>query len=140
MFRYFRDRLEHMRTVRGLAEAGVIENPRARERAVGLLLRCLTPAQRAEFERTRSFKVRGRSGQQYRITYGATANVEVLERGTVSRRLCAGPAGVPVAAAMLAQKLMLETDEAEFLCIAERGPGTTGGEAAFFTSASRRLS
>ena len=89
-------------------------------------MQCLTAEQRAEFERTRSFKVRGKSGQQYRITYGATANVEMLTfSGAVCRRLCAGPPNVPIPAMMLAQKLMLESHEAEFVRIAARGPGTT---------------
>lgn len=107
-------------------ETGLYENRGARERSRQLLLRCLTAAQRAEFERTRAFKVRGKSGQQYRITYGPTANVEVITpSGAVCRRLCAGPVDVPIPALMLAQKLMLETREAEFVRIAERGPGTT---------------
>jgi hypothetical protein len=32
---------------------------------------------------------------------------------------------VPIPAVVLAQKLMLETQESEFLSIAARGPGTT---------------
>ena len=105
---------------------GVLEERRARERSLDLLTRCLTPAQRAEFARSKAFTVRGRSGREYRITYAATANIEALsERGLVERRLCAGPVGVPIPAVVLAQKLMLETRESEFLSIAARGPGTT---------------
>jgi hypothetical protein len=127
LLRYFRDRLERMLAMERFAEMGLYEDRRARERSRQLLVRCLTPAQRAEFERTGTFKVRGgASGQQYRITYGTTANIELLSAsGTVCRRLCAGPVGVPIPAMMLAQKLMLETQEAEFVRIAARGPGTT---------------
>ncbi|HEY9530775.1 MAG TPA: hypothetical protein VIQ55_05260 [Burkholderiales bacterium] len=126
LFRYVRNGLERMLAMERFAEMGLYEDRRARERARQLLLRCLTPGQRAEFERTGTFKVRGRSGQHYRITYGTTANIEVLApSGTVCRRLCAGPVGVPIPAMMLAQKLMLETQEAEFVRIAARGPGTT---------------
>jgi len=118
-----------MRLVRRVREAlenmGFFEAQRARERSRRLLLRCLAPAQRAEFERTRSFKVRGQSGQVYRILYGSTANVQVLgHNGKVDWRLCAGPVGVPIPALMLAQKLMLETREPEFLRIAARSLGT----------------
>ena len=110
-----------MVAVRRFAETGLLEDRRARERALNLLVECLTPGQRAEFERTSAFKVRGKSGQLYRITYATTANVEVLEQpGMVIRRLCAGPVGVPIPDVMLAQKLMLEANEAEFLRIAAR--------------------
>jgi hypothetical protein len=120
-FRILRRVFGRIGTVRCFADAGLIEDRRARERAMNLLLQYLTPAQRAEFERTCAFKVRGRSGQLYRITYATTANIEVLEQpGMVIRRLCAGPLGVPIPDVMLAQKLMLEADESEFLRIAAR--------------------
>lgn len=126
LLRRVRDGIERVLALEHLGEAGLYENRRARERSRQLLLRCLNAAQRSEFERTRAFTVRGKSGQKYRITYGMTANVEVvLPSGGVCRRLCAGPVDVPVHALMLAQKLMLETQEAEFVRIASRGPGTT---------------
>lgn len=128
VFRAVRDGLERTLAVEPFMDAGLLPDRRASERALDLLVRCLTPAQRSEFARSSTFKVRGQSGQQYRITYATTSNVEVLSpSGTVSRRLCALPAGdLPIPAVMLAQKLMLETREAEFLRIASRGPGTTG--------------
>lgn len=99
----------------------------AEGRSLELLTRCLTREQRAEFERFRTFTVLGKSGQRYRITYGSTANVEVLTPdGDVMSRLCAGPPGLPIAAVMLAQKLMLESSEQEFIRIAAQGPGTIG--------------
>jgi len=126
MFWCVRAGLERMLAVELFAEMGLFEDRRASERSLNLLLRCLTPAQRAEFARSNAFKVRGKSGQQYRITYATTGNIEVLaQRGIVDRRLCAGPVGVPIPAVMLAQKLMLETQESEFLRIAARGSGTT---------------
>ena len=119
VFRGVRDGLERTLAVEPFMEAGVFPDRRASERALDLLVQCLTPAQRTEFARSSTFKVRGQSGQQYRITYATTSNVEVIgPSGTVSRRLCAIPA------VMLAQKLMLETREAEFLRIAAGGPGT----------------
>ena len=107
-------------------EAGRLPDRRACERALDLLVHYLTPAQRAEFARSSTFKVRGQSGRQYRITYGTTSNVEVLgPSGRVCQRVCALPAGdLPIPTVMLAQKLMLETREAEFLRIAAQGPGT----------------
>ena len=93
------------------------------ERSRELLLRCLSAAQRAEFERTLGFCVRGVSGCRYRIGYSTTANVEVLgEEGEVLFRLCAGPNRMPTPSVLLAQKLMLEACEAEFLRIAARHP------------------
>ena len=126
VFRGARDGLERMLAVEPFMEAGLLPDRRASERSLDLLVHCLTPAQRTEFARSSTFKVRGESGQQYRITYGTTSNVEVLgPSGTVARRLCAIPAGdLPIPAVMLAQKLMLETQESEFLRIAAQGPGT----------------
>ena len=116
-----------MLVVERFAEMGLSEDCPAYARSLNLLVRCLTPAQREEFARSNAFKVRGESGQQYRITYATTANIEVLgQSGIVGGQLCAGPVGVPIPAVMLAQKLMLETQESEFLRIAAQGPGTTG--------------
>jgi hypothetical protein len=126
LFRGVRDGFQDLLAAEPFAEMGLSSEGRAHERSLNLLLRCLTPAQRADFARSNAFKVRGESGQQYRITYATTGNIEVLSQsGMVARRLCAGPVGVPIPAQMLAQKLMLETHESEFLRIAAGGPGTT---------------
>ena len=118
-FRGARGGLQRMLAAERFAEMGLFERRRAHERSLDLLVRCLTPAQRTEFKASRAFEVRGESGQRYRITYGSTANIEVLSQsGRVVRQLCAGPLEVPTPALMLAQKLMLETEEAEFLRIA----------------------
>jgi erythromycin esterase-like protein len=126
VFRSARNGLERVLAFEPFMDNAPIPDRRACVRSLELLEQCLSPAQRAEFARSSTFRVRGQSGQQYRITYGTTSNVEVLEpAGTVSRRLCALPAGnLPIPAVMLAQKLMLETQEAEFLRIAAQGPGT----------------
>lgn len=108
---------------RRLAKFNLAAQRHASERSRQLLLSCLNPTQRAEFERTRAFRVRGQSGQWYRIGYGTIANIEVLgERGELRSRLCARPNELPTPAVMLAQKLMLETREAEFLRIAASQP------------------
>jgi hypothetical protein len=122
LWRYVAERVRDAFQSRGrLATVRRTAKRLAGERSRELLLRCLTPAQRAEFERTRGFTVRGQSGRRYRIAYGTTANVEVLgQGGELEYRLCAGPADLPTASVMLAQKLMLERREAEFLRIAAR--------------------
>lgn len=95
---------------------------RAYRRARRLLRRSLTPAQRLEFDRRRSFTLQAPSGTTYRIGYAASLNIEVLcPAGKVRYRLCAVPEGLlPIPDIMLAQKLMLETQEADFLRIAAR--------------------
>lgn len=119
VFRAVRNALERLLAAERFAELGPFEDRRAHERSLNLLERCLTPAQRAEFERSKAFEVRGESGQCYRITYARNLNIEVVApSGMVVRRMCAGPVDVPTPAVMLAQKLMLETQEAEFLRIA----------------------
>lgn len=108
---------------RRLSKFNIAAQRHASERSRQLLLGCLNTTQRAEFERTRAFRVRGQSGQWYRIGYGTIANIEVLgERGELRARLCARPNELPTPAVMLAQKLMLETREAEFLRIAASQP------------------
>ena len=105
------------------AESACCADQRAYRRARNLLRRCLSPAQREDFDRSRSFTVRGASGRLYRIGHALSVNVEVLgESGEAEYRLCAGPLGLPIPAVMLAQKLMLENQEMEFLRIAVKHP------------------
>lgn len=57
--------------------------------------------------------------RRYRIERGISRNVRLLdERGNVLRTYCAHPDGVPTEDVMLAQKLLLETDEDAFLKVA----------------------
>ena len=123
VFRGLRIGFQRMLGAERRPEFGAFEGRRAHDRSLKLLVHCLTPAQRAEFALSNSFKVRGESGQRYRINYGRSINIEVLgPSGMVLRRLCAGPVDVPPPAVMLAQKLMLETQEEEFLRLARRVP------------------
>jgi hypothetical protein len=123
VLRALRNGLERMLVAERFAQRGPFEGRRAHERSLRLLVACLTPEQRVEFARSNAFKVRGESGQCYRITYDKSMNIEVLApSGMVLRRLCAGPVDIPTPAVMLAQKLMLEAQEAEFLRIARTIP------------------
>lgn len=65
------------------------------------------------------FHVRCKSGQLYRINNGRVGNIDVMENGSRKHGLCAHPEDyVPNYDTMLAQKLMLETNEDEFVRIA----------------------
>jgi hypothetical protein len=88
-------------------------------RARRLLLRHLSPAQRQTWKRHRWFEVAGQ-GCVYRIHEGRAMNVKQLRPGQPVATLCAFPRGVPMGDVLLAQKLMLETDEAGFLRVAHR--------------------
>lgn len=95
----------------------------AHKQARSLLASCLTNQQRAEFEDHEYFDViGGASGRTYRIHSCRTANVHALDRhGRPLRAYCAVlRRGVPVEDQMLAQKLLLETDERRFLEIGVR--------------------
>jgi len=97
--------------------------PEAVDRARELLLSHLTDEQRRTFENNGWFVVEGgRTGGRYRIRQGYAGNVDVLDGDLVSHKLCAhaDPVAVPWPDQMLAQKLMLEIDEDDFLAIANR--------------------
>ena len=104
-------------------EAEIAEANRLREeaeiRAEKLLLENLTLRQKEDYVKTKSFVVDG-SRYRYRIRHGRSGNVDVIDRkGMIVNRLCAHPVDlVPNPDTMLAQKLMLETDEAAFERIA----------------------
>lgn len=89
----------------------------ATARARNLLLAHLSPAQRDSLARLGHFDVQV-EGRTYRIRQGTHGNVRLLDAGREVRSFCAQPDGVPAEDAMLAQKLMIETDEAAFLRVA----------------------
>lgn len=96
----------------------------AKERAERLLREHLSPRQREELASKGFFTLEtvAPTGERrlYRIDRGRSRNVRQVDgNGRVLKTLCAHPAIlVPDADTMLAQKLMLETDEQEFLRIA----------------------
>lgn len=94
----------------------------AEARAEQLLIENLSLVQRLEYAQTRSFVVDGHAGRRFRIRHGRSGNVDLVgPDGRISERLCAHPNEmVPNADTMLAQKLMLDSDEALFLRVANR--------------------
>lgn len=97
----------------------------ARERAIGLLLENLSPEQRETFQKNKWFIVEGgKSGLKYRIhaNDNVAANIDVLDGDKIARRLCGHceVAKVPLGDHLLAQKIMLENAEEDFLRIANR--------------------
>lgn len=94
----------------------------ADKRAQGLLVECLSPAQKEEFNYRRSFTVVSKSKRTYRIEFVRNYNVRLLNAHHQSiAAYCAGPLeDVPIADMMLSQKLMLENDEERFLRIANK--------------------
>jgi hypothetical protein len=115
----------HEAVARRVQELEREHREQAEHRARGLLLDHLTPEQRETYERDRWFIVEGESKTRYRVRDlgHMVANVEMLnENNTVRHRLCAHvPMGrVPMGDQLLAQKIMLECSEPDFLRIANR--------------------
>lgn len=93
-----------------------------RKKAKRLLYSHLTDYQKRMYRKKRYFHVVSEKGRKYRICHGDTQNIYLLENGKPAKRFCAHPHNVPVEDAMLAQKLMLETDEQRFLRVANESP------------------
>lgn len=101
------------------------EERRAKRLAKLLLLGHLDAAQRKAYREKGCFRVvGGMSGKEYEIDtrHGQARNVYLIEGGKRRRAFCAHPREVlvPDADAYLAQKLMLEASEEEFLRIANK--------------------
>lgn len=93
-----------------------LEVQKANEKAKELLLLCLDSKQKAEFLENESFTVKVKSGKRYKISKGIFANVK-----SGQNFYCIEPKqNVPIYDKMLVQKCLLETDEKEFLRIANR--------------------
>jgi hypothetical protein len=86
-------------------------------RARALLFSALTRDQQRSLEERQFFEMNV-NGKTYRIHQGTHGNVRLVQGGEETRLFCAQPPNVPVEDAMLAQKLMLETDEQAFLRVA----------------------
>lgn len=98
------------------------------ERARELLVASLTPEQREQYDANMEFIVFGqKTGRRYLIKDGRVGNVHELDKADglwpfphrARRQYCAHPSMmVPNADTMLAQKLMLECNEQDFLDLA----------------------
>ena len=98
--------------------AALVRCRRARLRAEALLWTWLSPAQRKQYGARRWFEVTTASGRRYRILRGGVVRLD--PRGSGFCIEATSP--VPVADEMLANKLLLETDERRFLATAHRFP------------------
>jgi hypothetical protein len=98
--------------------AAHVRRRQARLRAEALLWAWLSPAQRQQYRARRWFEVSTASGRRYRVMRGA-----VVRRDPRGSGFCIeATSPVPVADEMLANKLLLETDERRFLATANRFP------------------
>lgn len=106
------------------ADALKLKRAAAEARAEALLLECLDLRQQLDYKQNKSFVVHGASGYRYRIRHGRSGNIDVVNReGLLEKRLCVHPQiSVPDCDTMLAQKLMLEHDEATLLRTANHHP------------------
>jgi hypothetical protein len=98
--------------------AGLVRRRRARLRAEALLWAWLSPAQRQQYRARRWFEVTTTSGRRYRILRGGIVRIDPHGSGYCIE----ATSPVPVADEMLANKLLLETDERRFLATAHRFP------------------
>lgn len=98
------------------------ERAEAEVRANELLDTHLNDEQRKQLKEIDAFIINLKS-KQYRIRRGWAGNVDELKDGKVIAKYCIHPqVTVPYSDHMLSQKFMLETNEAEFLRIANRTP------------------
>jgi hypothetical protein len=94
----------------------LVRRRQARRRAEALLWAWLSPTQRQQYRARRWFEVTTTSGRRYRILRGGVVRLD--PRGSGYCIEATSP--VPVADEMLANKLLLETDECRFLATAHR--------------------
>jgi hypothetical protein len=93
----------------------------AHDRGIRLLIKNLSPAQRAQYDAFGYFEVTGgETGKRYRITKAYQMNVlEIGKNGKRMRSLCFVPkGGLVLGDVMLAQKLALELFESNALAVA----------------------
>lgn len=103
----------HDALIRRRGDASAMRARVAERRAKALLMECLTPEQREDYERLQRFELILPSGNRYRLRRGLAGNIDRLdENGRVLERLCVHvPHGYPHSDNVLTQKLALELDE-----------------------------
>jgi hypothetical protein len=142
LWRFLTDRARRVRARRARHLDLRASTRDSESRGVKLLREWLSPAQRAQFDATRYFDVRGcHSGKKYRIRYGSSANIEELdETGRPFMGWCFVPNRHLVPGdVMLAQKIALETNERGALAVANKFPGTLPDAPFFIPARSREL-
>lgn len=93
---------------------------KASKKAEELLLLCLNDEQKKQYLELGYFET-SVNDKIYRIRKGTSGNVKLLEKGKEKYSYCIHPSSfTPSQDAMLAQLLMLQTDEARFLTLANR--------------------
>lgn len=115
------DRRQHQEYWRRTQAEGRRQKAELREgnrKALKLLKEMLTREQRRELLKEKRFHVLGQDGKTYRITPKEIHNVFELDGDRVVKEFCIVTRGLPSYDQMLAQKLLLETNIAEFLRIA----------------------
>jgi len=92
----------------------------ANGKAEKLLLSCLSPEQRDTYQKKGLFYLYTKSGKRYRIEKGRSGNVRLVnDKDVILKRYCIHPIEqVPDQDTMLAQALLLQSNEAEFLRVA----------------------
>lgn len=106
---------------RAQAESRRIAEEESKKRADELLVSHLNTEQRKQFKKLDAFMIKLQT-KRYEIGRGRRVK-EFDEKGKEIAQYCIHPsAGVPSGDVMLAQKMMLEADEAMFLRIANRTP------------------
>jgi hypothetical protein len=111
-------------------EGGVSVRDEPMDRALALLRGQLSPEQLAEFTDRRQFTVRSRTGRVYRVGWGNVRNIHEIGPTAPPRTgdgapilgfFCIHPnISCPIPDVMLAQKLLIEANEEEFLRVANR--------------------
>ena len=96
------------------------EREAANKKSIDLMKNWLTPKQLEEYQQTSAFEVIGNhTGTHYHIHNASPYNVVELDRGVRRRRLCFVPDNAnALGDVMLAQKIMLETNERHALEVA----------------------
>lgn len=107
----------------------------ARDKAAETLHRMLTPQQRKRLDKHGSFLVTGNLGTTYEVDNSSySGNIDWIDAGSRRANFCCHPSmtgmslqgereRLPLADALIAQKLMLETDELGFLRTAVKNRG-----------------
>ncbi len=112
------------REIRARREAKVLADE-ADKKALALLLAHLTDEQAKQYQTKQYFELITRDGKRrYRLQHKWAGNVRLVnDKGVEISQFCIHPGvEIPIADSLLAQKLMLEHDEEQFLKIANHTP------------------